>query len=422
MIPQTIISSIDSSYIYLGIIYYIAIYPVFFGFVWSITALIHYVIHDRQPAKIPLEDIGSGQKVSIIIPIFNEEFYLEETLLSVTELNYDNYEIIVINDGSTDNSLQIIEKIAKSHPIKIINNKKNEGKAAALNRAVKYAESEVILFLDADAIPEVNILSHIMPHFDTKRVAAVTGNPRVRNVSSLLCCLQMLEFTSIISLMRRSQNLWGALMTVSGVIVAVSKKALLDVGGFKPNMSTEDICLAWDLQRAGYQIKYDSNAVVWMTVPSKLTSFVKQRMRWAKGLMEVLNRHKGVFLQPKNKLLWVIYAESVLSLIWAMLYIFFVIIFIVTYFTSKSTLGVDIVPLYWGGIVCTISLLMQIVGIAIENRHDKTVKYYFPYAILYPLIYWLIISIIAVVNAVHFFVKPSSRHVKWRHYREHGER
>lgn len=422
MTEPALLLHIQNNLLYLLSIYYIAIYPVFFGFIWSITALIHYAIFDRNFQNNRTQTSGNKIKVSVIIPVFNEAFYLEQTLLSITELNYDNYEIIVVNDGSTDNSLQIIEEISKTHPMRIINKVKNEGKAAALNDAAHYAKGEVLLFIDADAIPEVNILSYILPHFDDQNVAGVTGNPRVRNISSLLCCLQMLEFTSIVSLMRRSQNLWGALMTVSGVIIAVRKQALIDVGGFKTNMSTEDICLAWDLQRKGYQIEYDSHAVIWMTVPSKLKSFIKQRMRWARGLMEVLNLHKGIFLSGKHKLLWLIYAEAVCSLIWAVLYTFLVFTFIITFTFFNQTIGVDLIPMYWGGIVCTISLLMQLIGIALENRHDRTVKYYFPYAIFYPLIYWLIVSIIAVINVVYFFIKPKKKFVHWSHYREHGER
>lgn len=421
MTIHALLINIEGNLFYILCMFYVAIYPVFFGFIWSLTALFHYYFYDKKPLKSNNMSSNSNTRVSVIMPVFNEELQLRESLTSLTELTYHNFEIIVVNDGSTDNSLNIIKEIANNYPIKIINKERNEGKAMALNDAVQQAEGEIILFIDADAIPDPNVLTYILPHFTDPKVAAVTGNPRVRNISSFLCCLQLMEYTSIISLIRRTQNLWGALMTVSGVIVAVSKSALLDVGGFKPYMATEDIALTWDLQRQGYAIRFESLAVIWMTVPRKLKSFIRQRMRWAKGLMEVLHENKSVFLNRRNKKLWIIYTESLLSLVWAILHTFLVFSFIFSFHFLPRTIGVNIIPVFWGGIVCTVYLFMQIIGLFLDNNNDKTAKYYFPYSIFYPLVYWSIISIIAVINIRYLFRKPKAEQVRWHHAREDGE-
>ena len=110
----------------------------------------------------------------------------------------------------------------------------------------------------------------MVPHFDGARVAAVTGNPRVRNTRTFLARLQAIEFSSIISLLRRAQRVWGRIVTVSGVVVAFRRSAVFDVGGFSPEMPTEDIELTWKLQKRFYDVRYEPRAVCWMTVPQSL--------------------------------------------------------------------------------------------------------------------------------------------------------
>src|SRR4029077_15061673 len=108
--------------------------------------------------------------------------------------------------------------------------------------------------------------------------------------------LQMIEFTSIISLLRRAQRIWGRILTMSGVVGAFRTSALIDVGPYSPEMATEDIDMTWRLQRAAYDVRYEPRALVWMTVPPSLRALVTQRKRWARGLAQVLRRYRGVLV------------------------------------------------------------------------------------------------------------------------------
>src|SRR3990172_1081995 len=154
----------------------------------------------------------------------------------------------------------------------------------ALNDALLCLNGEIVLTIDADAVVDTRILRYLVPHFSSARVAAVTGNPRVSNRRTLLSKIQLIEFTSIVGLLRRAQRVWGRIQTVSGVVVAFRKKALFDVGLFNPSMATEDIDMSWRLQKRFCDIRYEPNELVCIHVPETLRAYLKQRKRWAIGL------------------------------------------------------------------------------------------------------------------------------------------
>jgi len=197
----------------------------------------------------PDYDLNYCPLVSVLIPAHNEENVIDRTLKACCEINYPNFEIVVVDDGSTDKTLSQALPYFLSGRVRVIRKLMNEGKALALNDALPMITGEIVLIIDADAEPDSEILWHMVPHFKSSRVAAVTGNPRVKNVDSFMARLQAIEFTSIVSLLRRSQRIWGRIVTVSGVVAAFRKSALYSVDGFSPDMFTEDIELTWKLQR-----------------------------------------------------------------------------------------------------------------------------------------------------------------------------
>src|SRR4029077_564535 len=129
--------------------------------------------------------------------------------------------------------------------------------------------------------------------------------------------LQMIEFTSIISLLRRAQRIWGRILTMSGVVGAFRTPALLDVGPYNPEMATEDIDMTWKLQRAFYDVRYEPRALVWMPVPPTMGALIKQRPRLAQGPAQVLRRHAAVLWRWKLRRMWPVGWEAILSVLWA---------------------------------------------------------------------------------------------------------
>jgi cellulose synthase/poly-beta-1,6-N-acetylglucosamine synthase-like glycosyltransferase len=146
----------------------------------------------------------------------------------------------------------------------------NEGKAMALNDAMPVLRGKIVVVVDADIRPSRGALRHLVPHFASGHVAAVAGTPQVDNTRTLLAKVQVTEFASIVSVLRRAQPTWGRIPTVSGAICAFRRSAMVDVGLFDPDMATEDIALTWKLQRGFYDVRYEPRAVAAMQVPEDL--------------------------------------------------------------------------------------------------------------------------------------------------------
>ena len=297
----------------------------------------------------------------------------------------------------------------------------NEGKALALNDTLPLARGEVLLTLDADASPDPQILRRIVPHFASARVAAVTGNPRVRNADTFLARLQAIEFSSIVSLLRRSQRIWGRIVTVSGVVAAFRKSAVFDVGGFSPNMPTEDIELTWKLQKRFYDVRYEARAIVWMTVPASFKGLFKQRLRWARGLMQVFHKHADVMLHWKYRRMWPVFIESALSILWALCFVVLTLIWITSWSIGVPPVGASPIPNLWGMTIGTLCLLQLLVGALVDRRYDPGILRWYAYAVWYPLVYWMFLSVTTVLSLRWLFRRPQAGSVRWNTQRSGKE-
>lgn len=397
-------------------IVFFAAYPIVTSIMWMTTSLFFRSRWEkrREDASV-CETLAYHPSVSILIPAHNEESVLEQALKAAVRIDYPDYEIVVVDDGSTDNTRQIIKRfVDDSSKVRAVFKQTNQGKAMALNDAIPLLKGEIVLIMDADAEPVPEILHHLVPHFASARVAAVTGNPRVKNVDTFLARLQLIEFSSIVSLLRRSQRIWGRIVTVSGVVAAFRKSALLDVGGFSPDMPTEDIELTWKLQKRFWDVRYEPKALVWMTVPSTYRAHFRQRLRWARGLMQVLRRHKDVISSWKFRRMWPIFAESVLSTLWAICFVVLTVIWAVSYAVGYPPIGAHPIPNFWGMVIATTCLSQLLVGAWMDRRYDPETPWYFAYAVYYPIVYWMILSVTTFIALPHLFKKPGKQAVTWK--------
>jgi biofilm PGA synthesis N-glycosyltransferase PgaC len=289
-----------------------------------------------------------------------------------------------------------VRSFVESGKVRLIAKEKNEGKAMAMNDALSCLRGEIILVMDADASPDPQILRWMVPHFESPRVAGVTGNPRVANRSTFLSQLQLVEFSSIISLQRRAQRIWGRILTMSGVVGAFRKSALFDVGRYSPEMATEDIDMTWKLQRTAYDIRYESRALVWMQVPSTLGALVKQRRRWATGLAQVLRRHARLLVTWRTRRMWPVFYEATFSILWAYCFVVLTVLWVLSYAMGVPPVGASPIPNWWGMTIGTLCLTQLFTGVMLDRRYDRTVLQSFPVAVSYPIIYWMLMSLITV--------------------------
>lgn len=389
---------------------YFAAYPIATSILWTTTSVMFRLRWERR--EPPPRDEGPLPFVSVLVPARNEAAVIGRALRSVLELDYPAFEVIAIDDGSTDTTCEVMCSIDDPR-LRVVRKSVNEGKALALNDALPLARGEILLVLDADAEPQPELLRMMIPHFASPRVGAVTGNPRVRNTDTFLARLQSIEFSSIVSLLRRSQRIWGRVVTVSGVVAAFRRSAVFDVGGFSPDMPTEDIDLTWKLQKRFYDVRYEPRAVCWMTVPSTLRTLWKQRLRWARGLMQVLQRHRDVLAHWKFRRMWPVFAESSLSTLWALCFVVLTSIWITSWAIGLPPVGASPIPNLWGMTIGTMCVLQLTVGAWIDRRYDPSIVRMVPYAVWYPIVYWMLLSVAAVVSLPWLLRRPQRRPVRW---------
>jgi len=400
---------------------FFAAYPIVTSIMWITTSMIFLRLWEQGGP--PSDDINDEELpwATVLIPAHNEAEVITGTLQAACRIDYPHYEVVVVDDGSTDDTAKRVALFLDSGRVRLVRKLVNEGKALALNDALPLVNGEIILTLDADASPDPLILRRIVPHFRSARVAAVTGNPRVRNLETFLARLQAIEFSSIVSLLRRSQRIWGRVVTVSGVVAAFRKSAVLDVGGFSPNMPTEDIELTWKLQKRFYDVRYEARAIVWMTVPTSFKGLFKQRLRWARGLMQVFHKHADVALHWKYRRMWPVFIESALSILWALCFVVLTLIWVASWSIGVPPVGASPIPNLWGMTIGTLCLLQLLVGTLVDRRYDDGIVRFYAYAVWYPLVYWMFLSVTTVVSVGWLFRRPRAGSVRWDTQRNGNE-
>ncbi len=368
-------------------------YPFIMSLFWIAGTLIYIRYRDRDP-KVDFSTID-WPLVSFLVPCYNEEETIEETLKHLLALDYPSKEIILINDGSTDGTAEILKQISKDYPeVRVVQLYENKGKANALHLGAHASKAEFLICLDSDAILDQNAPYYLIHHFLHKgeRLGAVTGNPRIRNRNTLLSRIQLVEYSSIIGSIKRTQRILGKVMTVSGVVVAFRKKALVDVGLWDRDMITEDIAVSWKLQQRFWDIRYEPRALCWMLVPETLKGIWKQRVRWAQGGQEVMLRHWKVLLKWKQRRIWVVYLEQWISTFWSFAWLFVTLLLLVTAGSPQDML-------FWFTFtsfsLVFMSLIQLFIALKIDSKYDR-VKRYYVWAAWYPALYWIVNTVVVI--------------------------
>jgi poly-beta-1,6 N-acetyl-D-glucosamine synthase len=226
--------------------------------------------------------------VSVLIPAYNEEVGIAKTLRSCIGQSYGNYEVIVIDDGSKDRTREIAEKFTERNWSFLVVNQRNKGKAAALNEGLKHARGEFIITIDADSELHHRALETIMNRFNSDKIGAVAGNVVGISKKSLLGYIQKIEYDIVTRFLRTSQSSLGSVIITPGAFSAYRRKALKK---FEEGTLTEDFDSSLKVLEEGYDIVVAPDALCYSQVPIHFSDFVKQRVRWHRGGLEVLSKH-----------------------------------------------------------------------------------------------------------------------------------
>jgi len=385
------------------------------AYTWMLGAVIFRLFRKKHMENPP--ELPEPLPVSILVPCHNEEQCIEETLYHLMQQNYPVFEVIAIDDASTDRTPEILRELqGKYSQLRVITLKSNQGKGMGLTMAALISRYEHLLGIDADAILDPEALNWMVWHFSfSPRVGAITGNPKVRNRTTMLAKIQVGEFSSIIGLIKRTQRILGKVYTVSGVIAAFRKKALLNVGFWSNNMVTEDIDISWKIQLKYWDVRYEPRSLCWILVPETLKGIFKQRLRWAQGGNEVLLKYFGCLFRWRDRRIWPLYVEYCLSVLWCYCLLLTVLLFVAHFFIElPPALTVRSLIPGWTGVIIALTCLLQFsVGLLFDLRYDKTLKKLIIWLIWYPAIYWIVNCVVTIVAFPKALFKPRSQRAVW---------
>lgn len=392
---------------------YIFYYPLAMSITWMIGALYFYWRRERR--QTVLSCLPEYPLVSVLIPARNEEAAIRSTVQSVLNSQYPNFEILVMDDASTDGTADILKELEAAHrQVRLLFLDKNMGKPYALRCGTLASQGDILLTIDADACLDPWAMHRLVSHFiNGPRVGAVTGNPRVRNRTSLLAKVQVGEYSSIIGMIKRTQRILGKVLTVSGVIAAFRKQAVLDVGLWDTDMITDDINMTWKLEKRFWDIRYEPNALCWILVPETLKGLWKQRVRWAQGGAEVIRRHRDIWRSWKQRRLWPVYLEYVLSMVWSYTYVVFGLVSLINLIYPTGWPEVYILPGWKGALLAVICLLQFLVGVTLDQKYEKNIPVYLFWVIWYPFAYWLLAALATVYATPKALLGKTGKPAVW---------
>jgi len=398
---------------------FVFLYPLFMSFLWMVGGVYYYFHWERhgvRPDGPPA--IENPPFVSILIPCFNETVNLSETIAAATLQNYPSFEVIAIDDGSSDSTGAVLDRLALAYPmLRVVHFAKNQGKAMALRMGALVARGEFLVCIDGDAMLDPNATAYMVRLFvNSPRVGAVTGNPRIRTRSTLLGKVQVGEFSSIIGLIKRAQRIYGTINTVSGVIAGYRRAALHHCGYWSLDMITEDIDVSWMLQADHWSIQYEPDALCWILMPETFAGLWKQRLRWAQGGAEVYLKQIPKMFAWNRRRMWGVLIEYCLSLAWAgALVMTFVLWGVGNFVAMPEGLNVTSIqpPAFWGLLLATTCLLQFAIALMIESRYEKHLYRLIFWVIWYPFFFWILTLATSLVGFPKALLRLRGKRAVW---------
>ncbi len=328
--------------------------------------------------------------VSILIPAYNEGELMERALASLMEIEYPEYEIVVIDDGSTDDTLaRAAAWEGRRGPVEIkVVTKKNAGKASALNAGIASSKHPFILCMDADSYLEPKTLVRAIEHFGDPSVGAVAGNVKVENRGKLITRLQALEYIEGLNMSRRAQGFVAAVNIVPGPVGLFRREALEEVGGYETDTFAEDADLTLKMIAAGWRVVYEDEAIAWSEAPERWIDLVQQRYRWTRGILQTIRKRKRLFLSPFPDFpLWISTVQMGFeALVWPIMNIgaqmFFAIVALL--------FGQGELIVYWMILLTLLDLVAALVTVSMEEESLSLV----PMALIYRFTFILFLDVV----------------------------
>lgn len=349
--------------------------------------------------------------ISIVVPAYNEGKVIEHCIDSILQSGYKRFELILVDDGSKDDTFAKMQKYSHLRNVKAIT-QENAGKAAALNRGVKEARGELLFFVDADGIFTHQTIPEMLKQFYSEKVGGVCGTDvpaNLNNAQTQLYCLQTHVGTSFV---RRALAEVNCLPIISGNNGLFRRTALIKTllpdppqeylapeglwpaalpGPFLEGFIGEDLELTWRIHKAGYRVHFASRGLVLAEVPSTVKGLWKQRVRWARGLLQTARIHRSLFFNlkigPMGLYLPLNYYNQVIN---PLIQLLLLILFVVLIALGHSPIALTLLNLllYFG---LGLALFASVFAVALDHawkdlRFLYVVPLWIPYSIMMDLV------------------------------------
>ncbi len=256
------------------------------------------IVHKRREvARAGL--VWAPPSVTAIVPAFNESAVICKTLGALLASEVKNLKVIVVDDGSTDGTADLVRKVYGAEPRLTLISKPNGGKWSALNAGIAATDDEIVVTLDADTLFAPDAIKLLVRHFGDDQVGAVSGHAVVGNRVNLITRFQALEYATNQNLDRRALEVVNGITVVPGAIGAWRRRALQAIGGYASDTLAEDADATVRLVTAGWKVLSEPKAVARTEAPETIRQFMKQRLRWMFGTLQVAYKNRGVVTRMK---------------------------------------------------------------------------------------------------------------------------
>jgi poly-beta-1,6 N-acetyl-D-glucosamine synthase len=347
-------------------------------------------LHQRELAYEDRPDVYPF--VSIIVPAYNEGEVITASLSSLLELRYPYYEIIAVDDGSTDNTFEKMKDFEGNHyGVRVqVFRKENSGKADTLNYGIRRSKAPIVVCMDSDSRLTADALRYAVRHFDDQCVGAVAGNVKVINRHNIWTKLQALEYIEGLNIVRKAQAFFRSVNVIPGPIGIFRRAAIEGTGGYDSDTFAEDFDMTVKILADGWKINYEPKAIAFTEAPEELLDVIKQRYRWSRGILQALRKQKhlltrtsGVITTPLS--LWYMIFEG---LVWPAMNIFANVFFVYV----ALLYGMTKLLVLWWLLLTLLDLLIAVHAILMEHEQMSLALY----SIFYRFFYILIIDVCKV--------------------------
>jgi len=355
-------------------------------FILIYLAYLHHLDRSRTPDRVleyrAKENHADLPTVSVIVPCYNEGVVIESAIRSLLNLQYPAVEIVVVDDGSTDDTYALAKRYEGVHDKSTVRvlRQRNAGKGNALNRGILASHGDLVVCVDSDSRLEPASLLYAVPHFRDPKVGAVAGNVKVVNRHNLLTKMQALEYIEGLNMVRRSQGYFSAVNVIPGPLGMFRRSVLDEVDYYDDDTFAEDCDITIKILSHGWKIQYEPYAITWTEAPEKVRDFFRQRYRWTRGILQSLRKHRRHMLGGgggvNTFVLWYMAFES---LVWPAMNIFAQIYFlyIVCFFSMAKFV------IFWWGQLTVLDIVVAMFCLNMERESMRLVPYSIPYRIYF---------------------------------------